>query len=419
MQADTRTDTALFAPTTGTARDARDLRAPRWRGRSRLAVWASLPLFWRLLGVNLVVVLGGAVIGTWLTQRLVVSGTFTPVTHALLVLAALCLSAGLTMLLLRETFRPIRSLRQATQRFNAGDHSARASVAPLSDPDVAALVHEVNALWDRLEQDAATIEEKTEQAERLAAQVIWAQEEERRRVARELHDEAGQALTAVIIGLERGLASMPEVYAADLPIQPRQLISNLRDLAAQTLDEVRKLALELRPSVLDDLGLVAALRQYVRATEERTGLATHLSVNFDEDLERLPPEVETALFRIAQEALTNAIRHAHANSVEVRLRRTANAVMLDVRDDGVGLSATAGLDQRSERRGALGAGSDRADQAGQTRPPDRAEHLGMFGMRERARLLGGEFEAMPVSPRGTLVRVMIPTVPPPAAAGVA
>jgi two-component system sensor histidine kinase UhpB len=344
----------------------------------------GLPLFWRLLGVNLVVVLGGAVVGTWLTQRLVLSGTFTPLTHALLVLAALSLSAGLTMLLLRESFRPIHSLREATRRFNAGDLSARASLAPLTDPDVAGLVNDVNALWDRLEADAATIREKTEQAERLAAQVILAQEEERRRVARELHDEAGQALTAVIIGLERGLASMPEVYAADLPIQPRQLISNLRDLAAQTLDEVRKLALELRPSVLDDLGLVAALRQYVRSTEERSGLAAQLSVTgWDEESDtRLPAEVETALFRIAQEALTNAIRHAHASCVQVRLRRSADAVTLEVRDDGVGIGAGASA-----------------------RPGD---HLGMFGMRERARLLGGEFHAAPVSPRGTLVHVSIP-----------
>ena len=80
--------------------------------RPVLKGWNGLPLFWRLLGVNLVVVLGGALIGTWLTQRLVLSGTFTPITHGLLVLGALCLSAGLTMLLLRETFRPIRSLRE-------------------------------------------------------------------------------------------------------------------------------------------------------------------------------------------------------------------------------------------------------------------------------------------------------------------
>jgi two-component system sensor histidine kinase UhpB len=349
----------------------------------RGAPWVRLPLFWRLLGVNLVVVLGGALVGTWLTQRLVITGAFTPLTHALLVLAALCLSAGLTMLLLRETFRPIHSLRDATRRFNAGDHSARASLAPLTDPDVAALVEDVNALWDRLEADAATIREKTEQAERLAAQVILAQEEERQRVARELHDEAGQALTALIIGLERGLASMPDNYASNLPIQPRQLISNLRDLAAQTLDEVRKLALELRPSVLDDLGLVAALRQYVRSTEERAGLAAQLTVIGieDNDEARLPAAMETALFRIAQEALTNAIRHARATSVQVRLRRTSEAVSLDVRDDGVGLGAV---------------------------PTAEGEHLGMFGMRERARLLGGTFLATPVSPRGTLVQVSIP-----------
>ncbi|MBV9580984.1 MAG: sensor histidine kinase [Chloroflexi bacterium] len=369
---------ALFSPTAA-AREAQ-----RRDAHGVVRAWLRVPLFWRLLGVNLVVVLGGAVVGTWLTQRLVLNGAFTPLTHAILVLAALCLSAGLTMLLLRETFRPIHSLREATRAFNAGDHSARASLAPLTDPDVAALVVDVNALWDRLQADDTTIREKTEQAERLAAQVIMAQEEERRRVARELHDEAGQALTAVIIGLERGLASMPETYAADLPVQPRQLISDLRDLAAQTLDEVRKLALELRPSVLDDLGLVAALRQYVRATQERSGLQAQLTVvGWDEEADaRLPAEVETALFRIAQEALTNAIRHAHAQSVQVRLRRTAESVTLEVRDDGIGLGAA--------------------------HASDDGEHLGMFGMRERARLLGGQLVATPVSPRGTLVQVSVP-----------
>jgi signal transduction histidine kinase len=209
-----------------------------------------------------------------------------------------------------------------------------------------------------------------------------AQEEERRRVSRELHDEAGQALTALIIGLERGLASMPETHSADLTVQPRELIGGLRDLAAQTLDEIRKLALELRPSVLDDVGLVAALRQYVRATQERTGMATQLHViGWDETAERLPPAVETALFRIAQEAVTNAIRHARANSVQVRLRRSPEQVTLEIRDDGVGLSGAA-------------VATD--------------EHLGLFGMRERARLLGGSLHVATVSPRGTLVQATIP-----------
>jgi two-component system, NarL family, sensor histidine kinase UhpB len=350
---------------------------------TKLSTWTTLPLFWRLLGINVVVVLGGALFGTWLTQRLVLSGTFTPMTHAFLVLVALTLSAALTMLLLRETFRPVRSLRNVIRRFNAGDHSARATLTPLTDPDIAALVLEMNALWDRLEADAGTIRDKTDQAERLAAQVIWAQEEERRRVARELHDEAGQALTALIIGLERGLGSMPDTYAPDLPVQPRKLVSDLRDLAAQTLDEVRKLALELRPSVLDDLGLVAALRQYLRTTEERTGLATHLSlVGWDEDAERLPAAAETALFRIAQEAVTNTIRHAYAESVQVRLIRTPLDVTLEVRDDGVGLPDI------------------EAVVAGQ--------HLGLFGMRERARLLGGELDVRDASPRGTLVHARLP-----------
>lgn len=135
-----------------------------------------MPLFWRLVLVNLVVVLGGALLGTWLTQRLVLSGTFTPLTHAILVLALLGVSAALTMAMLRETFRPIRSLRAVIQRYNAGDHTARADLEPFTDPDVAALVGEMNALWDRLNADAATIREKTEQAERLAAEVISAQE---------------------------------------------------------------------------------------------------------------------------------------------------------------------------------------------------------------------------------------------------
>lgn len=363
--------------------------APR-PGAIRTLPRFGLPLFWRIVAVNVVVVFGGALLATVASQQLGLGRSITPLAHSAIVLAAIALAAGLTLLQLRESLRPIRSLHKVIERFNAGDRSARAEVDPAADPEIAALALEVNALWDRLEADAHTIREKTEQAERLAAQVISAQEDERRRVSRELHDEAGQALTALIIGLERGLAQMPDVYAAHLPIQPRQLISDLRDLAAGTLDEVRNLAFELRPTVLDDLGLAAALRQYVRGVEERTGLATRLTVSGVDDQdspgERLPPAVETALFRIAQEALTNAVRHARATRVQVQLRRTDDAVSLEVRDDGDGLPAAY-----------IGSEPGPAD-----------GHLGLFGMRERARLLGGSLRVAPVSPRGTLVAATLP-----------
>lgn len=368
----------LFAPSAATP-PAATPPAPRKAHRP-----LALRLFWRLVIVNAVVILGGAVLSFWLSQQFVLRNTFTPFTHALLVLAALGLSSALTLLVLHATFRPIRALRAVIQRFNAGERSARATIDPFGDPDVTALALELNALWDRLEADAATIREKTDQAELLAQQVISAQEDERRRVARELHDEAGQALTALIIGLERGLASMPETYSPDLPVRPKQLVSDLRDLAAQTLDEVRKLALELRPSALDDLGLIPALRQYVRTSEERTGLATRLSVaGFDgQEHQRLPATVETALFRIAQEAITNAVRHARASAVEVHLSQGDGVVTLEVRDDGSGLPPLAQVSAE--------------------------HHFGLLGMRERARLLGGSCRVASVAPHGTLVQASVP-----------
>jgi signal transduction histidine kinase len=123
------------------------------------------------------------------------------------------------------------------------------------------------------------------------------------------------------------------------------------------------------------------VRQYVRASGERSGLVTHVTVSGLDEADRLPASVETALFRIAQEAVTNTIRHAHADSVQVCLRREPDAVSLEVRDDGVGLKAN------------------------ETTP---GPHLGVFGMRERAHLLGGDVQVVPGGPRGTVVHVSLP-----------
>lgn len=372
---------AYFAPPKSRTVEASTTEGERVRGARSFGL-RRVPLIWRLLAVNLVVVLGGALFVTNATRYLMPRTELTPLTHTVMVLAVLALAGLLTTAVARDALQPLRVMKEAIRRFHAGDRTARVRISPRADPEVAHLAAEVNALWDRLAADAATIEEKTQQAERLAAQVIEAQEDERRRVARELHDEAGQALTALIIGLERGLGAMPEVYAPNLAVQPRQMVSDLRDLAVQTLDELRRIALELRPSVLDDLGLTAALRQLGRSLEERTGLKVVVKSTMADESRRLPATVETALFRIGQEAITNAARHAQATEVEVRLRHTEGNVVLDVRDNGIGLPA-------------LSLAWD-------------GEHQGLFGMRERARLLGGTLHVAPVSPRGTLVQATIP-----------
>jgi signal transduction histidine kinase len=434
------------------------------------AYLAGPPLFWRLLLANLLVVLGGAVVGTLLTRQFVVTGAFTPLTHALMVLAAIALSAGLTAVILRMAFAPLRALRQEIERSGgphpglrpagengphpalrgrpqAGDpalpvgegrggaadgsgvngRSSRAGTRRtwLGDPDIMAVSEAVHGLWDRLDQHVRLLEEtnrrleaqraelaeKTVQLRRLATQVLAAQEEERRRIARELHDDTMQSLAALIMGLERGLAAMPP----DVPhlAASHQTVARLRDLAVRILDDLRHLALDLRPAVLDDYGLVEALGWLAQTQTERTGLR----VTFEMQGEgvaavrgalraaaagpvRLAQPVENALYRIVQEALSNAARHARATRAAVRLRLSGETVVVEVEDDGCGIDPV------------------RAAEPG---------HMGLFNMRERAALLGGRCEigAGPAG-RGTLVRVAVPATPAtsatpatPAAAGAA
>ena len=334
-------------------------------------------LFWRLLVANLVVVLGGAVVGTTVTRHFVLSGRFTPLTHAAMVLVAIALSAAITALILHVAFHPLRALRRAIEDAEAAGsprsasasrstgRPSHAAVGRFGDPDIVAVSDAVHRLWGRLDQDVRQLEdqrhelaEKTVQLQRVAALVVSAQEEERRRLARELHDGTMQSVAALIMGLERGLQVMP----AGVPHlqEAHQTVERLRDVAAGTLEEIRHLALNLRPAVLDDHGLPAALQWLCRVHEERTGVPAELHGRGLPD--RLPPEVETALFRIAQEALANVAKHANASRVTVRLSRRGNRTSLEVTDDGVGIHP------------------------GLQAPP---EHMGLFNMRERASLLGG------------------------------
>src|SRR5207248_10811786 len=185
--------------------------------------------------------------------------------------------------------------------------------------------------------------------------VVAGQELERQRLARELHDETGQALTSILLGLKA-------VEEADSPEGMREAASGLRELVVGTLQDVRRLAVELRPKALDDFGLVAALERLAQTFSEATGIAAQLHASFRD--ERLPPEVETTLYRIVQESLTNVVKHAGARNVSVVVMRRDSAATAIVEDDGEG------FDPGDVREGGVG----------------------LIGMRERVALLDGRLE---------------------------
>ena len=212
-------------------------------------------------------------------------------------------------------------------------------------------------------------------SERIASdslrRAVEAQESERRRIARELHDETGQALTSILLGL-KGLEE--QLGDAD----SREAAAELRELVVSTLQDVRRLAVELRPSALDDFGLVAALERLTTSFGEQTGIA----IDFETSLadERLPNDVETALYRIVQESLTNVVKHARARHVSILLARQNGAIKVVVEDDGQGF-----------------------DTSGEA--PDG---FGLVGMRERLALLGGRLEVESGEESGTTVAAQVP-----------
>jgi signal transduction histidine kinase len=209
----------------------------------------------------------------------------------------------------------------------------------------------------------------------LLEKLLTAHEDERRRIARELHDEAGQALTALIVNLEL-VAQEPS--ADRLRVQ----LGQLRELAERTLGEIRRLIYDLRPSILDDLGLAAALRWCAKNLLDPRGIAWTLSVSGIAG--RLPAGLETVAFRLVQEALTNVLRHAEASSVAVRVALEGRELHIRIEDNGRGF----------DPRGA--------------RPAERPGGLGLLGMQERVELVGGRWEVQSTPGVGTRVSAVLP-----------
>lgn len=268
--------------------------------------------------------------------------------------------------------RPILQLARAAQAVGRGDFSPH--VSRWADDEVGDLAESFNVMTKALARAEEERVEREQLQARYVSGVIAAQEEERKRIARELHDSTSQSLTSLMVGMK----ALGEV--SDAPVV-RQRAEDLRGIAARTLDEVHELSLQLRPSVLDDLGLPAALERYVADCRRRYGLQIDLAMRGLSE-QRLPAEVETALYRIVQEALTNVARHAQAATASVLLEQHNGMVRAIVEDDGRGFDpATAG---KAEQR------------------------LGLYGIRERAVLLGGRLTIESEPGRGASLFVEIP-----------
>jgi two-component system sensor histidine kinase UhpB len=314
----------------------------------------ALPLFWRLFSMNAAVLVVASV---------VVALTPVTVSSPLLLSEAVILVVGLSAMLVinvvltRRALVPLSRLSDLMARVDLLAPGQRIPVYREAS-EVVRLSESFNAMLDRLEA------ERRETARRAMS----AQEAERRRVAQELHDAVGQSLTVALMQLDTA--------ARDLPDGTRARLAPAQETVRAGIEDTRRIVAQLRPEALDDLGLRSALVTLLQRLAEGTGLV--IDRHLDAELPRLSPDVELVIYRIAQEAVTNAIRHASASRVEVHLRRTAGAgLQLRVRDDGIGL------------RGSGGPGG------------------GLRGMRERAVMVGAELSVLSTPGGGVEVRLDI------------
>ncbi len=343
-----------------------DNRAPRWAPRSLL----TLPIVFKVLIANALVVAFGAIAGTWVTQETVSRSDNQRAVLLIVtfVLIGVVLSLAVNYLVLRAAFQPVSNLERAAIAVRRGDFSVRVEASAFTDPQFAQFAATFNATLDEIAADR-------EQLRQLASQVIRAQEQERKRIARELHDDTAQVLFAQLLRLT--------ALKASTSAEVRDTAESLEEMTVDAIESVRRMAVELRPPALDDLGLLAALGDLAQRFGDQRGVDVDYQARGSRG--RLPAEVELVLYRVAQEAMTNIAKHAGASKVWIDLDRGSEDVTLSVRDDGRGFEP------------AIARASD-----------DKGLGLGLFGMEERVALLGGSFNVWPRQGGGTEIFAFLP-----------
>jgi two-component system sensor histidine kinase UhpB len=325
----------------------------------------GIPVLYKVLIANSLIIFVGATGGTWLATHLNTSPYATTMSLVSFITLGWLVSVALNFVVLQIAFRPLTDLGKVMKRIQAGESTLRAPLTGV-DPQADQLASAFNMVLEALD----------EASRQRASQIINAQEQERQRIARELHDETSQVLTSLLISL----AVLEESVETQ---EARERIADTRALAHSTLRAIRNLSIDLRPSALDDLGLLPALRWYVKEYQKKCAIEVEFQATGLK--QRLPAEMETALYRIVQECLTNTAKHANAHRVTIMLREDTERVFGRIVDNGRGFDYEALL-----------------------KTPGQELGLGLAGMHERAVLLDGTLDIHSVPGQGTTIEVSIP-----------
>lgn len=347
------------SPSPKTVQPVRGPARPAPAKRSIRLAALRVPLVVKLVGANL------AIIALLLAVRSGLSGAGSLVTDTSIVVA-LVVYVGLVLIALR----PIRDLEAVAERVWRGDFGARVEGSVIADQEVLRVGAMFNILLDGLAADRARMRA-------LAAEVIEVGDRERAVLARELHDSTAQRLAALLLQLSAAARDCTDPALA-------ARLSEMRDAAEAVTEEVRVLSHTVHPRVLDDLGLTPALHKLARESSNGTGI--HIDVDAEALTSRLSPSVESVLYRVAQEAVRNATRHASPKHVWLTLRADATTAGLEVHDDGRGFDL-----QTIEKRGTAGG-------------------LGLLSMRERVALVDGVLEVKTAPNNGTTIVATVPLV---------
>ena len=328
-----------------------------------------ISIFDRVLIGNSVIIIFGAIAGTIITRQLTLFGNIWLI--LLFSSVGIMITLLVNRLIIRNALQPLHELGSALEQIDSGQINIPDSLKHYEDPNIHRLILTLDSMLERL----AT---RANQLQAISERAINAQEEERVRIARGLHDDIAQSISMLIIRLERLENRIP----ADMPHLARD-VAETHKLATQLLEDLRQIIWDLRPSILDDLGLVPAIRWFARTKLCEIGVKVDFGMG--DEVMRLPSHLETMLFRVAQEAVNNILHHANARNVSICLWPERGRMCLEVKDDGRGFDVGRTNGEAVSKK-----------------------QLGLLGIRERVSLVGGRVIVESALGSGTRLHVCVP-----------